>query len=68
MRLLCDRVRAARHGRSRGTTTGTKFRDAEYLAIARLQADALVTVDAGLATKAERVTRVGSNQDLVRAD
>lgn len=33
---------------------------------ARLQADALVTVDPDLAAKAESVTRVASIQDLVR--
>jgi predicted nucleic acid-binding protein len=34
------------------------LRDAEYLAIARLQADALVTVDADLAAKAADVVPV----------
>ena len=53
MRLLGDRVSrgtAWRIARERGWDT---LRDAEYLAIARLQADALVTVDPDLAAKAD---------------
>lgn len=58
MRLLGDRVSRAtawRIARERGWDT---LRDAEYLAVTRLQADALVTVDAELAAKAHDVVRV----------
>jgi hypothetical protein len=41
---------------------------AEYLAIAHLEADALVTVDLELAANAEKVTRVASIQDLVASE
>ena len=58
MRLLGDRV-------SRGTAwkiardhDWERLRDAEYVAIAKLQADALVTVDAELARKAGAVVPV----------
>lgn len=67
MRLLGDRVSrrtawqiAREHGWDR-------LRDAEYLAVARLQADALVTVDSELAAKAVTVVPVGSLQDLLEA-
>lgn len=55
MRLLGDRVSrgtAWRIAREHGWDT---LRDAEYLAVARLQADALVTVDPDLAAKADGV-------------
>jgi predicted nucleic acid-binding protein len=38
--------------------------DAEYVALTRLQADALVTVDAGFARRAEGVVRVASFDEL----
>jgi predicted nucleic acid-binding protein len=55
MRLLGDRVSrrtAWKIAREQGWETTY---DAEYLAVTRLQADALVTVDAALAAKAEDV-------------
>src|SRR5918996_1404211 len=55
MRLLGDRVSrrtAWRIAREQGWRTTY---DAEYLAVTRLQADALVTVDPALATKAKNV-------------
>jgi predicted nucleic acid-binding protein len=58
MRLLGDRVSrrtAWRIARERGFETTC---DAEYFAVAKLQADALVTVDPTLATKAEKVVPV----------
>ncbi len=58
MRLLGDRVSrgtAWRIARRMGWTT---LREAEYLAVAQLQADALVTVDAGLAAMAEGIVPV----------
>lgn len=65
MRLLGDRV-------SRGTAwkialenDWETLRDAEYLAITRLQADALVTVDPNLAARAEGVVTVAPVQALL---
>lgn len=58
MRVLNDRVSrgtAWRIARERGWDT---LRDAEYLAVTRLQADALVTVDPDLAARAEGVVPV----------
>lgn len=58
VRLLNDRVSrgtAFRIARERGWDS---LRDAEHLAITRLQADALVTVDAELAAKAEGTVTV----------
>jgi predicted nucleic acid-binding protein len=64
MRLLGDRV-------SRGAAwkiarqLGTSIRDAEYLAVTRLQADALVTVDANLAATADGVVPVAGLEALL---
>lgn len=65
MRLLGDRV-------SRGTAWKIArqhdwdcFRDAEYLAITRLQADALVTVDPSLAARAEGIVPVAPVESLL---
>lgn len=65
MRLLGDRVSrgtAWRIARGRGWDT---LRDAEYLAVARLQADALVTVDPELAAKAEGVVPLAPLEALL---
>lgn len=68
MRLLGDRV-------SRGTAwkiarehDWDSLRDAEYLAVARLQADALVTIDPELASRAESVVPLAPLESLVRAE
>ena len=64
MRLLGDRV-------SRGNAwkiarqSGISIRDAEYLAVTRLQADALVTVDSGLAAQAAEVVPVAPVEALL---
>ena len=58
MRVLGDRVSRAvawKLAREQGWET---LRDAEYVAVARLQADALVTVDPTLAAKAEGLVSV----------
>lgn len=55
MRLLNDRVSRATAWRIARERCWDTLRDAEHLAITRLQADALVTVDAQLAAKAEGV-------------
>jgi predicted nucleic acid-binding protein len=67
MRLLGDRVsrRAAwQVARQHGWDT---LRDAEYLAVTRLQADALVTVDQRLAAAARDVVALGAVDDLLAA-
>jgi predicted nucleic acid-binding protein len=68
MRLLGDRVSrrtAWQLAREHGWDT---LRDAEYLAVTRLQADALVTVDPGLVAKAAGVVPVAPIADLVAGE
>ena len=65
MRLLGDRVSRRTAWQMALDHDWDTLRDAEYLAIARLQADALVTVDADLAAKARSVVRVASVQELL---
>lgn len=65
MRLLGDRVSRRTAWEIALDHEWDTLRDAECLAIARLQADALVTVDPHLADKADTVTRVASIQDLL---
>ena len=65
MRLLGDRVSrgtAWRLAREHGWPT---LREAEYLAVTRLQADALVTVDPELAATADGVVPVASLEALL---
>jgi predicted nucleic acid-binding protein len=65
MRLLGDRVSrrtAWQLARQRDWDT---LRDAEYLAVARLQADALVTVDPRLAATARDTVAVAAIDDLL---
>jgi predicted nucleic acid-binding protein len=66
MRLLGDRVSRRTAWRIAREHDWDGLRDAEYLAVARLQADALVTVDPELMAKAADVVPVGSIQDLGR--
>ena len=68
MRLLGDRVSRRTAWQIALENDWDTLRDAEYLAIARLQADALVTVDPDLAAKAKTVAPVASLQDLVKAE
>ena len=68
MRLLGDRVSRRTAWRIAREQDWDGLRDAEYLAVTRLQADALVTVDPELAAKAEGLVRVASFQDLAEAD
>lgn len=65
IRLLGDRVSRRTAWQIAVAREWDTLRDAEYLAIARLQADALVTVDPDLAAKAETVTQRGSIEDLL---
>jgi predicted nucleic acid-binding protein len=66
VRLLGDRVSrwtawklAVEHG-------WDTLRDAEYLAVAKLQADALITVDPELAARAQGVVPLADLRDLLR--
>jgi predicted nucleic acid-binding protein len=68
MRLLGDRVSRGTAWRIAREHDWETLRDAEYLAVARLQADALVTVDTGLAAKAENVVAVAPLQALLTDD
>ncbi len=64
MRLLGDRVSrrtAWKIAREQGWPTTF---DAEYLAVCRLQADALVTIDAAMARRAAGIVPVASLDDL----
>ena len=68
MRLLGDRV-------SRGTAwkiarehDWDSLHKAEYLAVTRLQADALITVDPEMASRAESVVPLASLESLVRTE
>jgi predicted nucleic acid-binding protein len=67
MRLLGDRVSRTTAWRIARDQNWDSLRDAEYLAIARLQADALVTVDPALAAKAENVVPVAPLHALLPA-
>jgi hypothetical protein len=58
MRLLGDRVSRGTAWRIARENDWDGLRDAEYLAITRLQADALVTLDPALAAKAAGVVPV----------
>ena len=65
MRLLGDRVSRATAWRIARERDWDTLRDAEYLAVTRLQADALVTVDPALAAKAENVVPLAPLQSLL---
>ena len=68
MRLLGDRVSRTLAWRIAVEHGWDSLRDAEYLAVARLQADALVTVDRDLAARAEGVVPVAPLQAMLRAE
>jgi predicted nucleic acid-binding protein len=65
MRLLGDRVSRRMAWRIAREHDWETLHDAEYLAVARLQADALITVDAGLAAKAENIVAVAPLQAIL---
>ena len=65
MRLLGDRVSRRTAWQLARQHDWDTLRDAEYLAITRLQADALVTVDPGLAVTARDVVAVAALDDLL---
>jgi predicted nucleic acid-binding protein len=64
MRLLGDRVSRGMAWRIALEHGWDTLRDAEYLAITRLQGDALVTVDARLAARADTVVPVAPIEAL----
>jgi predicted nucleic acid-binding protein len=64
LRLLGDRVSRGTAWRIARQQDWDTLRDAEYLAVARLQADALVTVDPRLAAKAENIVAVAPLESL----
>lgn len=67
MRLLGDRVSRRTAWRISQDQQWDSLRDAEYLAIAKLQADAFVTVDRGMAARAEKLVRIESIDALMAA-
>ena len=66
IRLLNDRV-SRRVAFDLAVEHGWDLADAEYVAVCRLQADALVTVDKGLAERAAREVEVAPVETLARA-
>ena len=68
MRLLGDRVSRATAWRIAREKDWDTLRDAEYLAVTRLQADALVTVDSDLAAKAETIVPMAPLQALITGE
>lgn len=65
MRLLGDRVSRGNAWHIARDLADHSIRDAEYLAVTRLQADALVTVDPDLAAKAHGVVPVAPLESLL---
>ena len=68
MRLLGDRVSRRTAWRLARDQQWDAFRDAETIAIASLQADALVTVDRGLAARADGVIPIAPVEALSVAE
>jgi predicted nucleic acid-binding protein len=68
MRLLGDRVSRANAWKLAREHDWDSLRDAEYLAVTRLQADALITIDPELAGKAESLVPLAELQALSRSD
>jgi predicted nucleic acid-binding protein len=65
MRLLGDRVSRRTAWKLAREHDWSVLREAEYLAVTRLQADALVTVDPSLASAARDVAAVAAIDDLL---
>ncbi len=68
MRLLGDRVSRGVAWQIARQSDWETLRDAEYLAVTRLQADALVTIDQELAGKATGVVAVAPLKSLFETD
>ena len=67
IRLLNDRVSRATAWRIAREQDWDTLRDAEYLAVTRLQADALITVDPGLAARAADLVPLAPLEALLPA-
>jgi predicted nucleic acid-binding protein len=67
VRLLGDRMSRGTAWRLARERDWSTLRDAEYLAVTRLRADALVTVDPELAAKAQDVVPVAPLEALLTA-
>jgi hypothetical protein len=67
MRLLGDRVSRATAWRIAVEQDWDTLREAEYLAVTKLQADAFVTVDPAFAEKARRIVPVAAVDALLGA-
>jgi predicted nucleic acid-binding protein len=65
MRLLGDRVSRGNAWKIARQHDGMSIREAEYLAVTRLQAHALVSIDASLTAKAEGVVPVADPEALL---
>lgn len=65
MRLLGDRVSRRTAWQIARQHDWASLRDAEYIAITQLQADALITVDPGLAASAGDTVPLAAVQDLL---
>jgi hypothetical protein len=65
MRLLGDRVSRRAAWQVARQHDWNTLRDAEYLAVTRLQADALITVDPSFAATARDVVAVAAIDDLL---
>lgn len=65
MRLLGDRVSRRTAWQIARQHDWASLRDAEYIAITQLQADALLTVDPGLAARAADTVPIATVQDLL---
>jgi predicted nucleic acid-binding protein len=65
IRALGDRVSRRTSWQIARDQDWDTLRDAEYLAVAKLQADALITVDPDLAAKAEGVVPTAPIEDLL---
>ncbi len=65
MRLLGDRMSRGTAWKIARERDWDTLRDAEYLAVTRLQADALVTVDPALAARAEGIVPVAPLEALL---
>ncbi|MGA8047816.1 MAG: hypothetical protein WCA30_16280 [Dermatophilaceae bacterium] len=68
IRLLGDRVSRRTAWQIARERDWEDLRDAEYVAVTRLQADALVTVDPELWSRAESVVRLAPLEDLAEGD
>ncbi|WP_353647982.1 hypothetical protein ABLG96_14010 [Nakamurella sp. A5-74] len=67
MRLLGDRVSRRTAWKLAREQQWDSLQDAEYLAVARLQADALISVDPAMAARCDGLVRIADLEALTRA-